>query len=408
MIFTRFSIFLYVFFILLLFVFFQSFEEREILTEYIVEATNDEAAFDSHNLTFKGETTDRRVVVGLKHESEKILIPILSAGPNNQLQGFRESIYFAKTLGRSLAVPVFFPNWNQKGLPGTIDASMRLDIHSLSEYVHLIDPKDVSRLCDGVATAVLKTRNDEDYPHKISALDFYDIEIAKNAKNFSTNNESYKEGKFIDGIDKEKIKEYFSTDEKCAILFFPWNTIDSEEISNQMLFDKGKRDERYNEIEQIFKHTKRPVYVQEATANFLRENDIEKFAVLHWRYDEADYFRNALPKKREAMALIKEIKETTFALESFALELSSLIEEKNISYVYFACPPGEKEFLKSVSDKMVNLKIIDDNKLADFLKLQFKNTPEIMEDYDDLLSLVEMELSFLSSYFVYSCYSTWR
>ena len=155
-------------------------------------------------------------------EDEKILIPLLPWGPNNQLQGFRESIYFAKTLGRSLAVPLFFPNWNQQGLPSTIDASMRLDIHSLSEYVHLIDPKDVSRICDGVATAVLKTRNDEDYPHKISALNFYDIEIAKNAKNFSMNNEIYKEGKFIDGIDKEKIKEYFSTDEKCAILDYWW------------------------------------------------------------------------------------------------------------------------------------------------------------------------------------------
>ena len=41
-------------------------------------------------------------------------------------------------------------------------------------------------------------------------------------------------------------------------------------------------------------------------------------------------------------------------------------------------------------------------------RLQFKNRPQIMEDYADLLSLVEMELSFLSSFFVYSCYSTWR
>ena len=64
MISTRFSIFLYVFFILLLFVY-QSFEEREKLTEYIIEAKNDEAAFDSHNLRFQAEIADRRVVVGL-------------------------------------------------------------------------------------------------------------------------------------------------------------------------------------------------------------------------------------------------------------------------------------------------------------------------------------------------------
>ena len=407
MISTRFSIFLYVFFILLLFVY-QSFEEREILTEYIVEATNDEAAFDSHNLTFKGETTDRRVVVGLKHESEKILIPILPWGPNNQLMGFRESIYFAKTLGRSLPVPVFFPHCNQKGLYRTTDASMRLDIHSLSEYVSLVDPKDVSKLCDGVATAVLKTRNTVDKSHTKPALNFYGIKIARNAKILSANSEIYKDGQFTDAIDKEKIKEFFSTDEKCAILSFPWNTIDSEEISNQILSENKERDERYNEVAQIFKHTKRPVYVREAAANFLRQNYIEKFAVLHWRYDKGDYFRNSVPKKFEAMELIKKLKENALSVQTFALELSSLIEEKNISHVYLACPPGEKEFMKSVSDKLAKVKIIDDNKLADFLKLQFKNRPEIMEDYADLLSLVEMELSFLSSFFVYSCYSSWR
>ena len=389
------------------------------MTEYIIEATNDEAAFDSHNLRFQAEIADRKPPSSLpiynprgqtetNHESDKILIPLLPWGANNQLQGFRESIYFAKTLGRSLAVPVFFPNWNQKGLPRTIDASMRLNINSLSEYVSLIDPNDVSKLCDGVATAVLKTRNDGDNSHKKAALNFYGIEIARKAKIFSANNKIYKKGQFIDGIDKEKIKEFFSTDEKCAILSFPWNTIDSEEISNQMLSDNEERDERYDEVAQIFKHTKRPVHVREAAANFLAENEIEKFAVLHWRYDKADYFRNSLPKKFEAMALIKELKEKALGVDSFALELSSLIEEKNISYVYFACPPGEKEFMKSVSDKMEQLKIIDDNKLADFLKLQFKNRPQIMEDYADLLSLVEMELSFLSSFFVYSCYSTWR
>ena len=61
---TRFSIFLYVYFILMLFVY-KSYENKEILTELIIEATNDEAVFNNQNLRFEAENTDRRVVVGL-------------------------------------------------------------------------------------------------------------------------------------------------------------------------------------------------------------------------------------------------------------------------------------------------------------------------------------------------------
>ena len=61
---TRFSIFLYVYFILMLFVY-KSYENREILTELIIEETNDEAVFNNQNLRFEAENTDRRVVIGL-------------------------------------------------------------------------------------------------------------------------------------------------------------------------------------------------------------------------------------------------------------------------------------------------------------------------------------------------------
>ena len=60
----------------------------------------------------------------------------------------------------------------------------------------------------------------------------------------------------------------------------------------------------------------------------------------------------------------------------------------------------------SVSDDGV--KEIEDSMLNNFLERELAKCDVIMSDFEGLLSLVEMELSFLSSKFVYSCFSTWR
>jgi len=38
----------------------------------------------------------------LTYEKEKFVVPILIFGPNNQIQGFRESLFIAETLGRKV------------------------------------------------------------------------------------------------------------------------------------------------------------------------------------------------------------------------------------------------------------------------------------------------------------------
>ena len=84
------------------------------------------------------------------------------------------------------------------------------------------------------------------------------------------------------------------------------------------------------------------------------------------------------------------------------------MEEKNLTHFYFASPPDEKPFLKEISSGMTDKKFIGDNMLVDFLEKEFQNCTRIMDDFDDLISLAEMELSYLSNLFVYSCFSTWR
>jgi len=343
-----------------------------------------------------------------EEENKKLLIPLLVWGPNNQLQGFRESVYFANALGRSLAAPVFFPNWNQHS--SKVPAQMRLEIFSLLDIASIVDPSKIASFCQKKVTANLKTRRNGDQAHLKAALDFYGVEIDSNAEVLSVPAKKYEAAQFTDGIDKSKIKEFFDSDEKCAILYFPWNTIDIEEISKQALLENNERSADYNEIFEIIKHTRRPVYVREAAVKFLRESKIDDFVSIHWRYDSKDYFRNALPKKTEAMDLIKSVKESDELTQKLALELSNVMKSK--SAVYFASPPAEKQFIRKLFTKIYEsddgIKEIKDSLLVSFLKREFAECAAIMEDFEGLLSLVEMELCFLSSTFVYSCFSTWR
>lgn len=225
----------------------------------------------------------------------------------------------------------------------------------------------------------------------------------------SVTTEIYSGGKFTDGIDKAKINQFLHSDEKCAALLFPWNTIDVEEISKQALVDNSNRIDEYNEVFEIIKHTRRPIFVREAAMKFLEELRVNDFILMHWRYDTDDYFRNALPKKKEAMSLIKSVHESEKRTRELAFQLSKIMQSRNTRSIYFASPPSEKPFLQKLLRELNGTKKpIESKMLESFLKREFSKCDEILRDFDDLLSLVEMELSFLSSTFIYSCFSTWR
>lgn len=48
------------------------------------------------------------IVPQIKLDPEKFLIPVLTYGPNNQLRGFRETIFLALKLNRTIVPPPFY------------------------------------------------------------------------------------------------------------------------------------------------------------------------------------------------------------------------------------------------------------------------------------------------------------
>jgi hypothetical protein len=225
-------------------------------------------------------------------QNRNILIPMLVWGPNNQLQGFRESVYVAKALNRSIAAPLFFPNWNQQSSLPRIEASMRLNIQSLTEIASVINPAEVSDLCGGVVSVIFKTRNNGDNSHFQATLDYYGVKIDEKAEELWYDRKKYPNGKFTDAIDKKKLRKYYLTDKKCAILSFPWSTILDENISKQALLGENSRDENFQEIIEIIDHSRRPNYLRRGVAKFLKEQKIEEFALMHWRYDMVNIIGN--------------------------------------------------------------------------------------------------------------------
>ncbi|CBY15212.1 unnamed protein product [Oikopleura dioica] len=74
----------------------------------------------------------------LTYEKEKFVVPILIFGPNNQIQGFRESLFIAETLGRKLILPPFFEHYTSEHSRGILSADAMLDISLLQNQFEVM------------------------------------------------------------------------------------------------------------------------------------------------------------------------------------------------------------------------------------------------------------------------------
>ncbi|CAG5103058.1 Oidioi.mRNA.OKI2018_I69.chr1.g594.t1.cds [Oikopleura dioica] len=195
---------------------------------------------------------------------------------------------------------------------------MRLDVESLSRVVSLIDPAEVSTLCDGKIDAVFFTRNEGDNKETI-AMEYYGLKYAEDR----IYKDRYpREMPFRDAINRTKVAEYYSSDVKCAQLQFPWSTILDEEISKQTHLKSRQRSDEFKEMIEIIKHTRRPVFIREAAKKFLKINGIEKIAVMHWRYDDNDYIHNKNWRRQMAEDFIMEIRDD--------YDENLILDEKNL------------------------------------------------------------------------------
>ena len=96
--------------------------------------------------------------------SSKILIPILPYGPNNQLRGFRETLFLGEKLDRLVVPPPFFKHFRTDSTDHGFASSMviepnhRIDIDLMSENFQIIPPKVLSNFCNAHFDVFFKSK----------------------------------------------------------------------------------------------------------------------------------------------------------------------------------------------------------------------------------------------------------
>ncbi|CBY12055.1 unnamed protein product [Oikopleura dioica] len=202
---------------------------------------------------------------------EKILVPLLVWGPNNQIQGFRESLYIANALGRKLVAPPFFPNWNHLANGSSvIHPWNRIDMQLLTKHYDIVSPQKVVEICGPRITLNLSSGIVSHDPNRYAIFKKYlGLDSWSNAFVFPISDKTLSPEEenrpLSNAIDKTYLNSIYKSDEKCVILEYPWNSIPAYDIFVQLKSQKMK--EEYKEVVDIIKNTKRPAKGSKLKAN---------------------------------------------------------------------------------------------------------------------------------------------
>jgi len=197
---------------------------------------------------------------------------------------------------------------------------------------------------------------------------------------------------------KRTIKEMSRVDDdKCIYLENPfylmnWNKYKTESISPYDLSMQRGKD--------IIKATRRPQRVQKIARDILKILDINKYAALHWRYDEDDFLKKQEQKAPSQMrSNIRYIRKNPNLL---CQAITKLLKEMNITNLLIFSPPSDQEFVSHFKKSLSPLIVITD---AEFQESMENNGFEELLPFE--FSLVSQELSYLSDLFIWSEISSW-
>ena len=102
-------------------------------------------------------------------DPNRILIPILEWGPNNQIRGLMETMLLAIKMNRTLVVPPFFKHHFDltlqiHGAHGTerdaLEPEIRIDPVALSRLISVIDVEQMRVQCKGQIDAVFRAKDE--------------------------------------------------------------------------------------------------------------------------------------------------------------------------------------------------------------------------------------------------------
>nr|XP_039264992.1 uncharacterized protein LOC120340713 [Styela clava] len=372
--------------------------------------------------------------------SKRYLFPILTNGPNNQLDGLWESIFLAIRLNRTLVMPHFHTH-----RVGSSDKPMRdvpvewrTDINMIRKLVSVIPSSKMHSHCNGKINAVFLTREANNTRHcsllhvgRELNMSIIAPGLKEGSKCYKTRSRlfdrhvitfpKYKFSGFLHPKpDIESLQKAYGTEEKCAIFPFPWQTI--ELGRRRTIPDFNFKDTRALSHRDLFPlvigTANLPPFTKQIAEDLLRtwkEDSTTKLVCVHWRFDPDDWQRTCRKESQglraKKCADVAEIKPLNIA-RAIAHKVEQIVKTGNEKrpIAYIAAPPASTKTLKTVKQILLTkwtIKAFISEDLMKSFRKQYKKCEYDIRENNEIVSLIEMQISILGDRFMYSSSSSW-
>ena len=124
--------------------------EKEKIEEKLEELNLDvDVDVDDLSCNFKAKESKTQIEPIYATRPNKLLLPVLNWGPNNQLRGFRESAILAIQLNRTLCIPPFFRHHSvssKDDLVEAIEPDYRINVEKVKHLISTCNEDDIGKL----------------------------------------------------------------------------------------------------------------------------------------------------------------------------------------------------------------------------------------------------------------------
>lgn len=274
---------------------------------------------------------------------EKFLVPTLIWGPNNQLEGLKETIALCIKLNRTLILPKLYRHYidplakDSAGYQDSVDPGLRLSINKLRQLISVVFITEISKICKNNEIAIFPARSmdsEESARFLIRNIYYFDvyqspgwtitdyrslstIESPLTPDNFISKNKIMEtllplygswtlKGKVYDVVGSERPNwvdatwnSYKKSTEKCAVRHLPMLTIglyggkDEDGIDGNLIKHETSyytsTPEYVDDLIDIFRKQKN--YFKENGENNQKTETFSLSIAVHWRFDKQDWLK---------------------------------------------------------------------------------------------------------------------
>ncbi|CAG5079027.1 Oidioi.mRNA.OKI2018_I69.PAR.g9150.t1.cds [Oikopleura dioica] len=359
-------------------------------------------------------------------DPNRFFIPFLSMGPNNQLEGFLESVFLAIKLNRTMCIPPFFRHKTDEALSSSISADLRINRKKLSEFVTFCDTEQIQEKCPKLDTVwwgsnpktltcgISLQKRYKTFQMLTGLENWYSTTVCKVFEDIPTYPADLT-GKFqVRSTAAVDLVETFNDQNSgaCVLWFMPFHTISNfRSAVMSHLLHKNDGGDRQLAMD-IVKYVQRPEAFQNVVKKFIAEKAAGKPLIsVHWRYDQRDWLLHCdrLPDgqaDKSCRNVAQMLENPELAADNFRIFLRGVRNAlKQDMIVYIAAPMDEQIMRSKLIDaiKEVGLTSLSSVDLLPYLE----ETGIRKSDIHDVLSTSEQELCFQSDVFLYSQISTW-